>query len=171
MSAIGEATDVECLKNNSDISINRDSTITISEDLATTRPGVFAAGDAAFGPATVVAAVAQANKVAETIDAYLSGDAVAAAAFSSFGRMSEMFVPQQFNLDDYADARRPEMPELPLDKRARCMGEVELGLSEQTAIEECKRCLRCDLEWLQTVKKTAKEEPKEYIIETVHAAH
>jgi len=36
-------------------------------------PGVFAAGDAALGPATVVVAVAQGNKVAVAVDAYLKG--------------------------------------------------------------------------------------------------
>jgi hypothetical protein len=37
---------------------------------------------------------------------------------------------------------------LPLEER-RSFREVELGLDEQAVREECKRCLRCDLEWLE----------------------
>jgi hypothetical protein len=44
------------------------------------------------------------------------------------------------------------MPELPVEVRLRSIAEVELGLNENTAREECKRCLRCDLEWLGNYK-------------------
>jgi NADPH-dependent glutamate synthase beta subunit-like oxidoreductase len=40
--AVGEAPDVEALAGSNGISVNRDSTITISQDLATSREGVFA---------------------------------------------------------------------------------------------------------------------------------
>ena len=51
-------------------------------------------------------------------------------------------------MDDYANAHRPAMPELSVAERAGNFREVELGFDEQTASEEAKRCLRCDLEWL-----------------------
>ena len=57
-------------------------------------------------------------------------------------------VDQPFDLDDYAEARPPARPELPVAER-RNFREVELGLDERAAQEECKRCLRCDLEWLE----------------------
>jgi len=59
------------------------------------------------------------------------------------------FPEQLFNIDDYADARRPVMPELEVAERIKNTEEVELGLSEHDTREECKRCLRCDLEWLR----------------------
>jgi hypothetical protein len=157
--AVGEAPDVSSLEGSHGISVNRDSTITISEDLATSCQGVFAAGDAAMGPATVVVAVAQGNKVAAAVDAYLKGHSVVTPRFIG----DHHNVPQIFLVEEYAEARRPVMPELPVEERLRSLAEVELGLDEAAAREECKRCLRCDLEWLGTVKAEHAEE-EEYEI-------
>jgi len=41
---------------------------------------------------------------------------------------------------------RPEMSRLPIEERKRSFKETELGLSEEKAMQEAKRCLRCDLE-------------------------
>ena len=38
------------------------------------------------------------------------------------------------------------MPLLPPEVRAENFEEVELGLSEEAAVKEARRCLRCDLE-------------------------
>jgi NADH-quinone oxidoreductase subunit F len=151
--AIGEVPEADCLQGSSGISVNRDNTITISADLATTREGVFAAGDAAMGPATVVMAVAQGNKVATAVDGYLRGHAVVQPRF-----VSDHPIPQIFNVDDYEGARRPVMPELSVAERFRSVSEVELGLDEDSARAECRRCLRCDLEWMSTTHLAAGSE-------------
>ena len=52
------------------------------------------------------------------------------------------------NLDDFAAVHRPQNPRLPLTERENNFKEVELGYAETTAQNEAKRCLRCDLEWL-----------------------
>jgi hypothetical protein len=59
---------------------------------------------------------------------------------------------QLYNLDDYASALRPHVAELPVVERRGNFREVELGYDEHTAREEAKRCLRCDLEWLDVMK-------------------
>ena len=41
---------------------------------------------------------------------------------------------------------RISIPTLSLSERLCSFAEVELGLGEEMAIEEAKRCLRCDLE-------------------------
>ena len=41
---------------------------------------------------------------------------------------------------------RVEIPLLQLDQRLRGFGEVELGYTPAMAIEEARRCLKCDLE-------------------------
>jgi pyruvate/2-oxoglutarate dehydrogenase complex dihydrolipoamide dehydrogenase (E3) component len=156
--AIGEAPDVECLSGSHGISVNQDGTVTVSEDLATSSPGVFAAGDSVLGPATVVTAVAQGNKVAVAVDAYLKGHRVETPRFVS----GYHEIPQLFNAEKYADAKRATMPELPVEVRLRSIAEVELGLDESTAREECKRCLRCDLEWLGSYKIQGEAEEEEY---------
>jgi glutamate synthase (NADPH/NADH) small chain len=47
--------------------------ITVDENFATTRKGVFAGGDAVNGPDLVVTAIADARQAAEAIDRYLAG--------------------------------------------------------------------------------------------------
>ena len=41
---------------------------------------------------------------------------------------------------------RLEVPTLPTEKRKRNFEEIELAFSDDVAIQEAKRCLRCDLE-------------------------
>jgi pyruvate/2-oxoglutarate dehydrogenase complex dihydrolipoamide dehydrogenase (E3) component len=153
--AIGQAMQVECLSSCGDLSFNRNGTITVGPDLATTRDGVFAAGDAALGPATVVEAVAQGNKVAVAVDDYLKGQKVERPKFVT----AYHEIPQVYNIDDYAEAKRPVMPELDVAQRVACFDEVELGFDEKSAREECKRCLRCDLEWLDSMGLLTNPQP------------
>ena len=54
-----------------DIGTERSGLLIADEDGRTSRPGVFAAGDAAHGARTVVEAVANGKRVAETMHAYL----------------------------------------------------------------------------------------------------
>ena len=56
------------------------------------------------------------------------------------------------SLDDYVNAHRPETPRLPVSERENNFREVEIGFNEKAAQEEAKRCLRCDLEWLDLMK-------------------
>lgn len=112
-------------------------------------PGVFAAGDAVSGPATVVQSVAHGNQVALTVDHWLKTGEMGDVYY----RPARHDIPQLFDLDDYADARRPRPPMLPTDERltGRDFSEVEQVLDAATMEEECKRCLRCDLEWLERI--------------------
>ena len=68
--AIGQVPDLTWL-HGSDIARGRGDTFVVDEAYATTRPGVFAAGDAVSGPATIVEAVAQGNLVAAAVDHWL----------------------------------------------------------------------------------------------------
>ena len=140
--AIGQMPDSEGLAGQVDL--KRDNTLAVSDALLTSRPGVFAAGDVVLGPASVVQAVAQGNEAARAVDRYLrTGKIDRVVTLPGYE-----VVEQQFNLDDYSEAKRPKMPERPLDERRGSFGEVELGMSEEAVRDECKRCLRCDLEWL-----------------------
>jgi NADH-quinone oxidoreductase subunit F len=141
--AIGQITWVN------DVSLGgvRSATFEVGKAFELKVPGVFAAGDAVGGPGTVVQSVAQGNQVAVSVDAWLSTDKLGDA----FYRPIQHDIPQLFNLDDYANARRPSAGELSPDERFKRKGfsEVEMLLDETIVQEECKRCLRCDLEWLQ----------------------
>jgi NADH-quinone oxidoreductase subunit F len=158
--AIGQETDLSWL-NGDGIATNRDTTFITNKALATSQPGVFAAGDNTSGPATIIEAVAQGNKVAVAVAAYLNTGKLVNPVYEPAYKFPE----QLYNLDDYAEARRPHMPELEAAKRLRSWDEVELGLGEEAAREECKRCLRCDLEWLRKMDGQARPLADMYPVE------
>ena len=139
--AIGQMPDLSCLNGDSP-EVNRNRTFKVGRKLDTSRPGVFAAGDAVLGPATVIEAVAQGNNVAMAVDAYLQDG----RPESKEEWLAYREVELTYNMEDYADAKRAEMPTQTPKKRSKNFGEVELGLEAKVACAEAKRCLRCDLE-------------------------
>jgi heterodisulfide reductase subunit A len=73
--AIGQTTDLSFLGGNSGIETTRRGTLSADpETLATSRPGVFAGGDAVSGPAMAIEAVAAGKRAAVAIDNYLKGE-------------------------------------------------------------------------------------------------
>jgi len=141
IAAIGQSSEVDCV-GDCGVTFNRNTTVQVDRLLATTREGVFAAGDLVLGPATVVEAVAQGNQVAETVDTYLREGVIGAAA----GLKAYDDLPVAWDMEEYGDAKRAKMPvQDPIVRRTNWQ-EVELGFSESACREECKRCLRCDLE-------------------------
>jgi NADH-quinone oxidoreductase subunit F len=158
--AIGQAIDLSW-SDGSGIKSNGNSTLAVNSGLATTRPGVFAAGDAVTGPATVIQAVAHGNQVALQVDHYLrTGEVEKMPVTAGYS-----IVEQPFDLEDYAYAHRAEMPELSVAERQGNFEEVELGMDETTIREECKRCLRCDLEWLEMQGLSLDPMPERALVE------
>jgi hypothetical protein len=158
ISAIGQETDLD-EDAEREIARNPESTFAVSEALATTRDGVFAAGDAVTGPATVVHAVAQGNEVARTVDHYLrTGQVEKLVTVPGYE-----VVEQRFDLQQYAEAMRLTIPTLPLAQRRGNFAEVEQGWDEHTVQEECKRCLRCDLEWLLEMQLQQEAQPERIV--------
>jgi NADPH-dependent glutamate synthase beta subunit-like oxidoreductase/Pyruvate/2-oxoacid:ferredoxin oxidoreductase delta subunit len=127
-----------------DLAIGKGNVIQVDPDnLATSREGVFAGGDVISGPASVIEAIAAGRKAASSIDKFLGGDGDISecgikgpAAQSYTGKREEGF----------ADLKRVVMPTLPLSERHDGFREVELGFTDDQAINETKRCLQCDLE-------------------------
>jgi NADH-quinone oxidoreductase subunit F len=143
--AVGQEPDLACVDGDGTIEVGHSRTLVVSDGLSTTRTGVFAAGDVVLGPATVIEAVAQGNRVADSVDHYLRTGSLEMVAV----RPGYQVVEQWFDLEQYASATRAQTRELPIKERHGNFKEVELSLSEKTIQEECKRCLRCDLEWLE----------------------
>ena len=74
-----------------------------------------------------------------SIDKYLGGSGV----------IDEVLAPPERELAPLEEAEekwRPQIPALSVEKRLGDFDEVELDWSEETAVEEASRCLRCDLE-------------------------
>ena len=77
------------------------------------------------------------------VEAFLQGGAPGRARQMTEYRTVEL----TYRLDDYAEAHRAEMPTREPAVRARTYDEIELGFDEETAREEARRCLRCDMEY------------------------
>jgi NADH-quinone oxidoreductase subunit F len=145
--AIGQYTDFDWMQDNS-IETERVSRVKVGHAFETSRPGVFAAGDCVSGPATVIHAVAQGNKVALAVDKWLTSGKLERIVY----KPRRHDVPQYVELEDYAQARRAVPRVLPTEWRSGSgFTEIEVGFDEIMAQEEAKRCLRCDLEWLERV--------------------
>ena len=119
----------------------------VNDGLATNRPGVFAAGDFTLGPTTVIEAVAQGNRVADTVAHYLRTGSTELVAV----KHGYEFVEQTFDAAQAIAAVRPQTWEIPVTERRGNFDEVELLFDEATIQAECMRCLRCDLEWLDVL--------------------
>ncbi len=143
--AIGQYTDFDWMQDNT-VETERASRVKVGGAQNTTREGVFAAGDCVSGPATVIDAVAQGNKVAMAVDQWLTTGKVERIVYQP----QRHDMAQYVKLEDYAQARRAVPRILPADWRVGTgFAEIEMGFDETMAQEEAKRCLRCDLEWLE----------------------
>ena len=137
IAAIGQRPEIPAPFN---LTPGRGNTIQVDPDtVATSREGVFAGGDAVTGPASVIEAIAHGRQAAISIDKYLGGK----------GEIDETLAPPEevvAPLEEPVEGRRIQVPALLVAERLKGFSQVELGLSEEIAIKEAKRCLRCDLE-------------------------
>lgn len=81
------------------------------------------------------------RKAASSIDRYLGGSGLIEEALAPIERPD----PWLGKDEGFAYWRRVETPYLSLEQRLGGFAEVKLGLDEETAIKEAKRCLRCNL--------------------------
>ena len=96
--------------------------------------GVFAGGDCVTGPATVIRAIAAGKVAAANIDEYLGFHHEITA---------QVKVPSpRFN--DLRPTGRVSNAERDADERKRDFQCIECGLSDEEAMQESGRCLRCD---------------------------
>jgi len=136
--AIGQRPDLAFLQNTG-LALRRDGSIAIDPATGQAAAGVYAGGDAARGPATIIEACADGQRAAEAICRQLG------VAFAP-----PMAQPAELSRDDIlriklARARRElrhEAPRLPLARRSN-FDLVEQGLTEEAARAEAVRCLQC----------------------------
>jgi NADH-quinone oxidoreductase subunit F len=117
------------------------------DTLATSREGVFAGGDVVTGPNTVVDAIAAGKRVASMIDKYVRGEPL---KLTYEPCLPEFYLePVEVSPEEAAESVRVEPPVVPPEERKKSFCEVVMTMSEDSAIREARRCLRCDLEFTQ----------------------
>jgi thioredoxin reductase/ferredoxin len=142
--AIGQQVDAACMESVKGLEWTRRQTINVQmATMESSLEGIFAAGDAVTGPATVIEAIGGGKRAAESIDRWFSG----------IPQPSMPPVPTRRRRVEYLEVpaitkmtlKRPEMPLLNIDRRRTTFQQVELGHTENMVREEARRCLRCDI--------------------------
>ncbi len=160
--AIGQAVDRTMLPKE----LNYTERETVAADpvtLATNMEGVFAGGDMVRGPDNVIDAIASGKEAAISISRYLEGVDLKEGRPTSRERVSEV------SKEGVEKKPRQAMPVLEPERR-KSFAEVELGLDEEAAADEARRCLSCGVcsECLECVKvcqaKAIDHEMKEEVI-------
>ncbi len=144
VSAIGQRVDNQWTRELKALKWTRRDTIRVNTaTMATNIEGVFAAGDAVTGPATVIEAIGGGKRAALGIDRYFRGipqpDMPPVPVRRQRVAWTEVPAATKMVL------KRPEMPLLNMDRRRTTFQQVELGYSENMVREEARRCLRCDI--------------------------
>ncbi len=98
------------------------------------------------GPNTVVEAIAAGKKAAIMIDRYLNGEELEKPLDR---KMPSVYVPPREVVEEESDEemKRIKLPTIPVERRKSTLEEVEKTLSEESAIYEASRCMRCDLDF------------------------
>jgi len=138
--AIGQSTDLSALEGSGVVTTGPGITVN-KRTHQTNIARVFAGGEVVSGPASVIEAIALGRAAAMSMDRFLGGD----------GELEEVLLekedpdPYLGKEEGFADKPRVKMPVLPLEERTKGFDQIERGYDEASAVEEAKRCLRCNL--------------------------
>ncbi|MGA2572453.1 MAG: FAD-dependent oxidoreductase, partial [Terracidiphilus sp.] len=141
--AVGETFDLDFCKA-SGLELKEEGTIVVDRfTFETSRDGFYAGGDVITGASNMSNAMSGGKQAARKIDERLMGQQQTGA-----NRWEQLFPDFEYSHQTPGEpslSRRHVARSLPAGARACSQEEVVVGLSAQEAIEECRRCLRCDL--------------------------
>jgi formate dehydrogenase beta subunit len=122
---------------------------------ASSIPGVFFGGDAAFGPKNIIWAVAQAHEAAISIDNHCQGKPLAERPPQGMNLLTQKMGLYEWSYsNDYNPVHRAKMKHLDLRERFQKISlEVEMGFDVEQTTREVERCLNCDIETVFTDNK------------------
>jgi len=136
--AVGEAVDGDFARA-SGLRIKEDGTLEVDRyTLETSRGKFYAGGDLISGASNVSNAMGYGKKAARNIDLRLMGA----------GRWEKIGAQFAYNMatpHEPGESARQHAAELPASERVETFGETSPGLSEEQALKETARCLRCDI--------------------------
>jgi len=115
---------------------------------ASTKPGVFFGGDAAWGPENIIWAVEHGHQAAISIHNHCMGIPLEERPAYGMNLVSSKVGMHAWSYsNDYNPASRAKMTHEELTKRfSKLSVEVELGFTADQTAAEVERCLNCDIE-------------------------
>ncbi|MCX7774094.1 MAG: NAD(P)-binding protein, partial [Clostridia bacterium] len=168
--AIGQSTNTQFLYNDLPVKLNKWGDIEINGKTSqTSEINIFAGGDCVTGPATVIQAVGAGRRAAEAMDSFLMKGYVHEDHVDyscSRGSMEDL---PKWEFEHMPKFERAHMPALEVKDRINNFKEVELGLTEETAKEEARRCLKCGCQ--QRYNCDLRQEASAHDVEYVKPIH
>ena len=148
--AIGQQADLSFIKSSDGIELTPGKLIKVDrETLATTAQGIFAGGDAAFGPRNIIDAVANGKRAALSIDEHLRG--IKPETFYNLD-VQKISTRRFARHEDYEQHEREAPPTIDLNRRTG-ISEVETGYTEDQARLQAERCLACHVQTIYDAEK------------------
>ncbi len=121
--------------------------LTNGKDYMTSRPGVFAAGDCEYGPMTIVNAVGQAKRAASVMSRYVQNGGEITLTddeiMEDHLRRMKVYDKKEKIVGWLPGLAREESEVLDVDVRKFNNMEVNLGFTQDQALSEADRCMRC----------------------------
>lgn len=142
--AIGQSGDLDWIKPEDGITVKRGGTLQVDEHLMTTAPGIFAGGDVAFGPRLIIDAVANGQRAARGIDAYLSGAPLETRRRATFVNIPLYEYAARGPARGYMQTRYQRPPLTPIARRVG-IAQVEEEYAPGIACAQGARCLKCSI--------------------------
>jgi len=146
--SVGQRAGLAFIPADAGVGLTDRQTIAINPNtFATSRPGVFAAGDSVSGTAFVIEAVANGHKAAGSIIRYLRQEPLEPPLPPELPvvRLTAEEIEGRKSRGEIHVQRRVPMPELPLAQRLGSFAEVEGGYDDASAQAEAARCLACGI--------------------------
>jgi NADH-quinone oxidoreductase subunit F len=146
--AVGETFDQDFCRA-SGLELKEEGTLAVDRfTLETSRPGFYAGGDVITGASNMSNAMSGGKQAARKIDERLVPQNLKSDQGTAVLRWERIFPDFEYSRQAPGEpslSRRHTAHALPAQARAHSQDEVVAGLSPQEALEECRRCLRCDL--------------------------
>jgi NADPH-dependent glutamate synthase beta subunit-like oxidoreductase len=141
--AVGETFDLDFCRA-SGLELKEEGTIAVDRfSFETSRAGFYAGGDVITGASNMSNAMSGGKQAARKIDERLMGPSLSGDA-----RWDQLFPEFEYSRQAPGEpslSRRHTAHSVPAEVRVRSQEEVVAGLDPEEALEECRRCLRCDL--------------------------
>jgi len=145
--AVSQSADLSLLPEEWELELTSWGTLkTNGRDYMTSRKGLFAAGDCEYGPMTIVNAVGQAKRAASVISRYVkTGEITLTDEEIMEDHLRKLRV---YNKSEKVTGWLPGLPrqvseKLSVEERRDNNREVNLGFTQEEAIAEAERCMRC----------------------------